>query len=81
MLVLLYITQNSNGKSLRKHLEIDFIINVVSNRYCIQSALNIDTKEKRLQETKSLRRTGYLFKKIVIVKDNMAPIYDENVIL
>lgn len=76
-----YNTKDSNGKSLRKQLEVDFIINIGSNRYYIQSALNVDTAEKRLQETESLRRTGDSFKKIVIVKDNIKPIYDENGIL
>lgn len=79
--VVEYNTKDSNGKSLRKQLEVDFIINIGSNRYYIQSALNVDTKEKRLQETESLRRTGDSFKKIVIVKDNIMPIHDENGIL
>lgn len=79
--VVEYNTKDSNGKSIRKQLEVDFIINIGSNRYYIQSALNVDTKEKRLQETESLRRTGDSFKKIVIVKDNIMPIHDENGIL
>lgn len=79
--VVEYNTKDSNGKSLRKQLEVDFIINIGSNRYYIQSSLNVDTKEKRLQETESLRRTGDSFKKIVIVKDNIMPIHDENGIL
>lgn len=79
--VVEYNTKDSNGKSLRKQLEVDFIINIGSNRYYIQSALNVDTKEKRLQETESLRRTGDSFKKIVIVKDNIMSIHDENGIL
>lgn len=76
-----YNTKDSNGKSLRKQLEVDFIINIGSNRYYIQSALNVNTAEKRLQETESLRRTGDSFKKIVIVKDNITSIHDENGIL
>lgn len=50
-------------KTVRKNLEVDFIINRGSNRYYIQSALNVDTKEKQMQETESLRRTRDSFKK------------------
>ena len=62
-------------------MEVDFLINRGSNRYYIQSALNVYTKEKQIQETESLRRTGDSFKKIVIVRDNITPRYDDNGIL
>ncbi len=68
-------------KSVRKKLEIDFVINRGGNRYYIQSALNVDSAEKRKQETESLRRTGDSFKKIVVVKDNIIPKWDEDGIL
>ena len=38
---------------LGKQFEIDFVCNQGSKRYYIQSALNIDTPEKTLQESKS----------------------------
>ena len=58
-----------------------FIINRGSNRYYIQSALNVDTKEKQVQETESLRRTGDSFKKVVIVRNNIVPRFDDDGIL
>ena len=65
------------GKNKKKNLEVDFIVNKGSNRYYIQSALNVDTKEKRIQETESLRRTGDSFSKIVIVRNSIVPRYDD----
>ncbi len=55
----------------RKLLEIDFICNQGSKRYYIQVALNIDTPEKNMQESKSLNSVGDNFKKIIIVKDDI----------
>lgn len=55
----------------RKQLEVDFVCNQGNKRYYIQSALNLDTPEKTLQETKSLNNIGDNFKKIVVVKDNI----------
>lgn len=56
---------------IRKQLEVDFVCNQGNKRYYIQSALNLDTTEKTLQETKSLNNIGDNFKKIVVVKDNI----------
>ena len=56
---------------VRKQLEVDFICNLGSKKYYIQSSLNLDTKEKMLQETKSLNNIGDSFKKIIVVKDNI----------
>lgn len=55
----------------RKQLEVDFVCNQGNRRYYIQSALNLDTPEKTLQETKSLNNIGDSFKKIIVVKDNI----------
>jgi len=57
------------GKSVRKQFEIDFIANLGSERYYIQSAFSIPDKEKELQEKTSLIKVDDSFKKIVIVKD------------
>lgn len=56
---------------LRKKLEVDFVCNQGSKRYYIQVALNLDTKEKTKQESKSLNNIGDSFKKIIVVKDNI----------
>ena len=79
--VVEYNYKDENKKTVRKNLEVDFVINRGSNRYYIQSALNVDTKEKQVQETESLRRTGDSFKKVVIVRNNIVPRFDDDGIL
>lgn len=71
----------TNGKSQRTQLEIDFVANMGSKRYYIQSALTINDEDKRQQEINSLKRVGDSFKKIVVVKDNIVPWHDDNGIL
>ena len=73
--------KNSQGKSTRVQLEVDFVANKNSKRYYIQSALSINDPEKREQEIKSLNKIDDSFKKIVIVKDNINPWHDEKGIL
>lgn len=58
-------------KGSRKQLEVDFVCNLGNKKYYIQSALNLDTREKTIQETKSLNNIGDSFKKIIVVKDNI----------
>ena len=79
--VVEYNYKDENKKMIRKNLEVDFIINRGSNRYYIQSTLNVDTKEKQVQETESLKRTGDSFKKVVIVRNNIVPRFDDDGIL
>ena len=55
----------------RKQLEVDFVCNQSDKRYYIQVALHLDTREKTLQEEKSLLNIHDNFKKIIIVKDNI----------
>lgn len=69
------------GKSVRKQLEIDFVCNRGSKRYYIQSAFAMQDEEKEKQEQRSLLSTGDGFKKIIITKDALAPLYNENGIL
>ncbi len=73
--------KNEQGKSQRTQLEVDFVANKESKRYYIQSALNIDSAEKREQETKSLNKIGDSFKKIVVVREDIVPWHDEQGIL
>ena len=58
-------------EGVRKQLEVDFVCNQGNKRYYIQSALNLDTSEKTMQESKSLNNIGDNFKKIIVVKDNI----------
>jgi len=69
------------NKEGQKQYEIDFIANKGNNKYYIQSALNIDTREKREQEEKSLMNVNDFFKKIIIVKDNIKRWRDDNGII
>ena len=55
----------------RKQYEVDFVCNLGSKRYYIQSSLNLDTQEKTIQESRSLNNIGDSFKKIIVVKDNI----------
>lgn len=72
---------DSNGKKLRKQLEVDFVVNRGDQRYYIQSALSIGEEEKRRQEIESLIRIPDSFKKIVVVRDYINPWRDDNGIL
>ncbi len=74
-------TTDRQGKTVRKTLEVDFIANSGNNRYYIQSALDMPTREKIEQETRSLRGISDSFKKIIIVKDRIKPRRDESGIL
>ncbi len=69
---------NSEGKTERTYLEIDFVANLGSKRYYIQSAFSIPTEEKRLQEKMSLINVNDSFKKIIVVKDVMNVTRDED---
>ena len=61
--------------------EIDFVCNKGSKRYYIQSAFAMPDERKMLQEQRPLISTGDGFKKIIITKDALAPLYNENGIL
>jgi len=61
------IKRNGEGKQQRSTLEIDFVCNMGSRRYYIQSAYRMDTEEKSLQEQASLTNVDDSFKKIIIV--------------
>lgn len=65
------------GKTKRTQLEVDFVVNKGNVRYYIQSAFAINSEEKKEQERSSLKCIDDSFKKIIIVKDNIVPRYDE----
>lgn len=66
------------GKSERKQLEIDFVANMGSRRYYIQSAFAMPTEEKQQQKKASLLQVRDSFKKIIVVKDVVNVTRDEN---
>ena len=72
---------DKNGKKIRKQLEVDFVCNKGSKRFYIQSAYALPDKEKMEQEQRSLVNTGDGFKKIIITKNAVAPLYNDEGIL
>ena len=79
--VVEYNYKDSDGKSKKTNLEVDFVITDGSRKYYIQSALTVGDEEKRLQEVRPYARIADSFKKIVVVKDNIIPWHDENGVL
>lgn len=75
------IVEIENGKRKKKNYEIDFVVNKGSKRYYIQSALNVDRKEKYDVEMRPFRYTNDFFKKIIITKSNVRPWTDDSGIL
>lgn len=73
--------KDANGKVVRKQLEVDFVCNMGSSRYYLQSAYAIPDEEKREQEIRPFRKIDDSFKKIVITKDIVPAHYDEHGIL
>lgn len=67
-----------DGKKMRVQYEIDFIATKGSRKYYIQSALSVASREKELQEKKSLLSVDDSFKKIIIVKDIIKPYCDND---
>ncbi|MBR6402152.1 MAG: ATP-binding protein [Eubacterium sp.] len=61
--------RNQEGKQEKRKLEIDFVANMGSQRYYIQSAFQIPDQEKERQEKESLNNVDDSFKKIVLVRD------------
>ena len=72
---------DQNGKKIRKQLEIDFVCNKGSKRYYIQSAFAVSDTGKMQQKQRSLIHTGDGFKKIIITKDALAPLYNDEGVL
>ena len=68
--------------NIKKQLEIDFVATKGNNKIYIQSALEMKTPEKVLQEQKSLINVNDFFKKIIIIGDNVKKSrYDNGIIL
>lgn len=70
--------ESVEGKSKYTQYEVDFIATDGIDKYYIQSAYSLPTREKREQETRSLRRIGDSFQKIVIQGDDIVTYKDDN---
>lgn len=73
--------KNAAGKIIRRQLEVDFVCNLGSARYYIQSAYSIPDAGKRAQEVRPFQKIDDSFKKIVITRDIVPARYDENGVL
>lgn len=73
--------QNGKASPVRKQLEVDFVANMGSNRYYIQSAFELADEKKEEQEKKSLLNIDDSFKKIIIQRNPVEPWHDDNGIL
>ncbi len=63
--------KNSENKTTKKQLEVDFVVTRSSEKYYIQSAFAMNTEGKREQEERPLNAIGDSFKKIIVVRDNI----------
>ena len=66
-----YYQKDSDGKTTRSVLEVDFVCNKGSERLYIQSAYSLPDEEKILQEQRSLTLTDDSFMKIILTTDNI----------
>ena len=73
--------KDRNGKVTRKQLEVDFVCNLGSSRYYIQSAYTLPDETKRTQEVRPFRKIDDSLKKIIITRDMVPTQYDEYGIL
>lgn len=72
------VTKGENGKQQRSSLEVDFVCNLGSKRYYIQSAYRMESDEKIRQERASLLRVDDSFKKIIVIGEESPVIRDES---
>ncbi len=73
--------KDEQGKQIRKQLEVDFVCNLGSKKYYIQSAYSMPSEDKRKQEIRPLKNIDDFFKKIIVTKDIVPSTYDDNGIL
>ena len=70
--------RDADGVMRRISLEVDFVANLGSRRYYIQSAWRMPDAEKIAQESQSLLGISDSFKKIIVVGENVPLTRDAN---
>lgn len=75
------VQRMNNGIRNKGQYEIDFVVNLGNEKVYIQSALNVSSPEKKVQETFSLHNTGDFFRKIVVLDGNQKMWVDEDGII
>lgn len=73
--------KNQEGKVVRKQLEVDFVCNLGSSRFYIQSVYSLPDETERSKIIRPFRKIDDSFKKIIITKDIVQPYYDDYGIL
>ncbi len=63
--------KNGDGRWVRVTLEVDFVCNLGSRKYYLQSAFRMPDEEKMEQEKRSLRHVGDSFRKIIVVGERL----------
>ena len=71
------VCTGENGRQQRSSLEVDFVCNLGSRRYYIQSAYRMESDEKVRQERASLLRVDDSFKKIIVLGEEGPVTRDE----
>lgn len=71
-------SKDTEGKSIRSALEVDFVCNKGDRRFYIQSAYAIPDQSKMDQELASLRKVNDSFEKIVVVREPIVPRRNES---
>lgn len=62
--------KDKNGKYIRKNLEVDFVVNNPPQRVYIQSAYDLPTREKTVQEQRPLVNIPDHFRKVIVLENN-----------
>lgn len=75
--VVPFVNTDDEGRRQRLALEVDFVCNLGSRRYYIQSAYRMDSSEKMKQERTSLLKVDDSFKKIIILGEECPITRDE----
>lgn len=75
--VVPFVNTDDEGRRQRFALEVDFVCNLGSRRYYIQSAYRMDSSEKMKQERASLLKVDDSFKKIIILGEECPITRDE----
>ena len=71
------VSIKEDGKRKRSALEVDFVCNLGSRRYYIQSAYRMESEEKMKQERASLLKVDDSFKKIIVLGEECNVTRDE----
>lgn len=72
-----YNSKDANNRSIRKQLEIDFVINKGSKRLYLQSAWALPDGDKKAQEQRPFLLVDDTFAKVIVTRENTPPWYTE----